>query len=63
MAKPQNSKNEPERLPYVKPTILTLKVDVSFASVGTDLEERCKSSGNSEDNLPVNAKTVKKAAS
>ena len=39
MAKEQTANGEPERAPYVKPRILTLKVDLSFASSATDFED------------------------
>jgi hypothetical protein len=32
MAKPQVSKSEPQKAPYVTPRIITLKVDLSFAT-------------------------------
>jgi len=32
MAKQQVAKNEPQKVPYVTPRILTLKVDLSLAS-------------------------------
>ena len=36
MAKPQVAKSEPQKAPYVKPKILTFKVNPSFAS--TEIE-------------------------
>jgi hypothetical protein len=39
MAKQQTAKGETARAPYVKPTILTLKVDLSFASSVTKFED------------------------
>jgi len=38
MAKPQ-AQSEPQKAPYVKPKILTLKVDLSFASSATNFED------------------------
>ena len=39
MAKPQVAVSEPARAPYVKPRILTLKADLSFASSVTTFED------------------------
>jgi hypothetical protein len=39
MDKPHASKSEPQKAPYVTPRILTLKVDLSFASSATNLED------------------------
>jgi hypothetical protein len=39
MAKQQLTKSEPQKAPYVPPRILTLKVDLSFASSATDLDD------------------------
>jgi hypothetical protein len=39
MAKQQPTKIEPQKAPYVTPRILTLKVDLSFASSATDLDD------------------------
>jgi len=36
MAKPQVAKSEPQKAPYVKPKILTFKVNPSFASTGIE---------------------------
>ena len=38
MDKPQ-AQSEPQKAPYVKPKILTLKVDLSFASSATNFED------------------------
>jgi hypothetical protein len=38
MAKPQ-AQSEPQKAPYETPKILTLKVDLSFASSATDVED------------------------
>jgi hypothetical protein len=39
MVRPQASKSEPQKAPYVTPKILTLKVDLSFASSAADLDD------------------------
>jgi hypothetical protein len=39
MAKQQIAKIEPEKAPYVAPRILTLKVNLSFASSATDIDD------------------------
>ena len=38
MDKPQ-AQSEPQKAPYVKPKILTIKVNLSFASSATNLED------------------------
>ena len=39
MVKSQASKSESQKAPYVTPKILTLKVDLSFASSATNFED------------------------
>jgi hypothetical protein len=39
MAKQQLAKIEPQKAPYEAPRILTLKVNLSFASSATDLDD------------------------
>jgi hypothetical protein len=39
MAKEQTANGDPERALYVKPCILTLKVELSFASAATNFED------------------------
>ena len=39
MAEEKTTKSEPQKTPYVKPKILTLKVDLSFASSATNFED------------------------
>ena len=55
MAEEQIAKSEPQKAPYVKPRILTLKVDLSFASSATKLEDIIGLLDGSQ--LPVPAKT------
>ena len=55
MDKPQ----APQRAPYVKPKILTLKVDLSFASSATDLEDLIGLVDRPQ--LPAKAETPHKA--
>ena len=39
MAEEKTPKSESQKAPYVKPKILTLKVDLSFASSATNFED------------------------
>ena len=39
MAEEKTTKSEPQKAPYVTPRILTLKVDLSFASSATNFED------------------------
>ena len=39
MAEERPTQSEPHKAPYVKPKILTLKVDLSFASSATNFED------------------------
>ena len=39
MAEEKTTKTEPQKAPYVTPKIITLEVDLSFASSATNLED------------------------
>jgi len=62
MAKEQTANGEPERAPYVTPKILTLKVDLSFASSATNFEDLIDSLDSPEPPVPAKTETPVKAA-
>jgi hypothetical protein len=51
-------KNEPQKAPYVKPKILTLNVDLSFASSPTDFEDHPEQSVLGTTETPSRAKSA-----
>jgi len=60
MAKPQ-PQSEPQRAPYVAPKILTLKVDLSFASSATNLEDILDLIDRPQPAVPAKAEAPDKA--
>ena len=60
MAKPQ-PQSEPQRAPYVTPKILTLKVDLSFASSATNLEDILDLLDRPQHTVPAKAEAQHKA--
>jgi hypothetical protein len=60
MAKPQ-PQSEPQKAPYVTPNILTLKVDPSFASSATNLEDIIDLLDHPQLTVPAKAETPHKA--
>ena len=61
MAKPQVSKSEPQKAPYVTPKILTLKVELSFASSVTNFEDIIYLRDLPQPQLPDKAEAPSKA--
>jgi hypothetical protein len=60
MAKPQ-PQSEPQKAPYVTPKILTLKVDLSFASSATNLEDITDLRDRPQLTVPAKAEAPHKA--
>ena len=60
MDKPQ-AQSEPQKAPYVTPKIVTLKVDLSFASSATDLEDNSIDLLDRSLTLPAKAEPPHKA--
>ena len=63
MAKQQVAKSEPQKAPYVTPKILTLKVDLSFASSATNFEDLIDSVNYPERPVPGTTETLSKSKS
>ena len=63
MAKQQVAKSEPQKAPYVTPKILTLKVDLSFASSATNFEDLIDLVNHPESLVPGTTETPSKAKS
>ena len=63
MAKQQVAKSEPQKAPYVTPKILTLKVDLSFASSATNFEDLIDLVDHPERQVPGTTETPTKAKS
>jgi hypothetical protein len=60
MAKPQ-AQSEPQKAPYVTPKILTLKVDLSFASSATNFEDIIDLLDRPQLTVPAKAEAPEKA--
>ena len=62
MVEENTPESESQKAPYVKPKILTLKVDLSFASSATDLEDDIIDSLGPQPTKPAIVETPPKAS-
>jgi hypothetical protein len=61
MAEEKTTKSESQKAPYVTPKILTLKVDLSFASSATNFEDLVDLLDRPQPPVPAKTETPSKA--